>query len=259
MWLMARSEQLRQLAAQLASLASLEDVVTHGLQSLLESPSRLVAPTSSVEQDSAASIALAVLPCLKLLLVVHCAPFCSVSVGPLVCPLRAAPRLFPTGRSPPTAALAPQPLPLAALSFGARPVRPMPPLRPSLAPRLLTLVRLPPGRQVRGVHQAPLRQDDASGTSTARERDATPNARCGVRFSVKTSLFLQCGPAAPIHHPMMLSTTPTTMRCLLFGHATVAPVLLASRRSTSSPSRSLAVSPWTFSPESNRTTLWLLE
>ena len=134
-------------------------------------------------------------------------------MGPLVCPSRAAPRLFPTGRSPPTAALAPQPLPLAALSFGARPVRPMPPLRPSLAPRLLTPVRLPPGRQVRGVHQAPLRQDDASGTSTARERDATPNARCGVRFSVKTSLALQCGPAAPIHHPMMLSTTPTTMRC----------------------------------------------
>ena len=48
-WLMARSEQIRQLAVQLASLASLEDVVTHGLQSLLESPSRVVAPTSSVE------------------------------------------------------------------------------------------------------------------------------------------------------------------------------------------------------------------
>ena len=48
-WHMARSEQLRQLAAQ-ASLACLEDVITHGLQSLLESPSRLVAPVSSVEQ-----------------------------------------------------------------------------------------------------------------------------------------------------------------------------------------------------------------
>ena len=47
---MARSEQLRQLAVQLASLASLEDVVTHGLRSLLESPSWLVAPLSSVEQ-----------------------------------------------------------------------------------------------------------------------------------------------------------------------------------------------------------------
>ena len=49
-WLMARSEQLRQLPVQLPSLPSLEDVVTHGLQSSLESPSRLVAPISSVEQ-----------------------------------------------------------------------------------------------------------------------------------------------------------------------------------------------------------------
>ena len=52
-WLVARSEQLRQLPVQLASLASLEDGVTHGLQSLLESPSwlvALVAPISSVEQ-----------------------------------------------------------------------------------------------------------------------------------------------------------------------------------------------------------------
>ena len=47
---MALSEQLRQLAVHLASLASLEDVVTHGLQSLQKSPSGLVAPISSVEQ-----------------------------------------------------------------------------------------------------------------------------------------------------------------------------------------------------------------
>ena len=47
-WLMARSEQLRQLAVQLASLASasLEDVVTHGLQSLLETLSGLIAHVS---------------------------------------------------------------------------------------------------------------------------------------------------------------------------------------------------------------------
>ena len=44
------TRKVRQLAVQLASLASLEDAVTHGLQSLLESPSELVAPISSLEQ-----------------------------------------------------------------------------------------------------------------------------------------------------------------------------------------------------------------
>ena len=46
---MSRSEQLRQVAVQLASLASLEDVVTHGVRSLLESPPGLVAPTTADE------------------------------------------------------------------------------------------------------------------------------------------------------------------------------------------------------------------
>ena len=46
---------------------------------------------------------------------------------------------------------------------------------------------------------------------------------------------------------------------LLFGHAIVAPCCCpACRYSTRSPSRSLAGSPWTFSPKSSRTTLWLL-
>ena len=35
---MGRSEQLRQLAAQLASLTTLEDAVAHGVQALLEVP-----------------------------------------------------------------------------------------------------------------------------------------------------------------------------------------------------------------------------
>ena len=120
-WLMARSEQLRQLVVQLASQASLEDVVTHGLQSLLEWP-----PGSSRQSHQWISFCPPrfcgldpVLPCLKLLLVALGSPFCSVNVGPLVCPSRAAPRLFPTARSPPTAGLAPRPLPLA---LGARPM-----------------------------------------------------------------------------------------------------------------------------------------
>ena len=150
-----------------------------------------------------------------------------------------------------------RPLPLAAMSFGARLVRPMSPLRPSLSPRLLTPVRLP-GRQVRGVPQA--RQGDASGTSTAGERDATPNARCGLRFSVKTSSALQqCGPAAPIHRPMMMSTIPTTMRCCCSATPSWRQCCCpACRRLASSPSRLLAGSPWTFLPNTNRTTLRLL-
>ena len=53
---MARSEQLRQLAVQLASLASLGDVVTHGLQSLVEAPSGLNAPISVVERALLAAL-----------------------------------------------------------------------------------------------------------------------------------------------------------------------------------------------------------
>ena len=58
--------------------------------------------------------------CLKPLLVAPWAPSCSVSVGPLVCPSRAAARLLLTARSPPTAAPAPRPLPLAVSSLGPR-------------------------------------------------------------------------------------------------------------------------------------------
>ena len=46
-------------------------------------------------------------------------------------------------------------------------------------------VRLPPGRLVEVAPLAPLRLGVAKVTSTAGERDATPNARCGVRFSVQ--------------------------------------------------------------------------
>ena len=55
---MSRSVQLRQLAVQLASLASLEEVVTHGLLSFLESPARLVASISVDERAPPASLSL---------------------------------------------------------------------------------------------------------------------------------------------------------------------------------------------------------
>ena len=146
-WLMARSEQLRQLAVQLASLETLEDVVTHGLQSLLESPSRLVAPISSVEQGSSAAL---LRPRSRSRSPLPKAPL-GRSRGSILLSqrwLKSCPRLFPTVRSPPTAAPAPRPLPLATSSLGAGLVRPAPPLGPSLASWLLIPVRLPPGRVV---------------------------------------------------------------------------------------------------------------
>ena len=55
-WPTARSDKLRQVAVQLASLASLEDVVTHGLQSLLEAPRGLIVPISAVERALPAAL-----------------------------------------------------------------------------------------------------------------------------------------------------------------------------------------------------------
>ena len=158
--------------ARTKQLTSLENVVTHGLQSLLESPSGLVAPVSPVEQGLLLRPRPRVLPFLKLLLVALGAPFCSVSVVPLVCPSRPAPRLLPTGRSLPTAA-----------PCGQR----LRSVRASRRGCWSQCVCRPAGRL--GV---------ANVTSTAGERDVTRNAQCGVRFGVKTSRALQCGPAAPV-------------------------------------------------------------
>ena len=202
------------------SLASLEDVVTHGLQSLLESPSRLVAPVSSVEQAQRTPLPKAVpgRPRGSILLSRR---------GPTSSSVKSCPRLLPTARFPPTTGLAPWPPLLAVVSLGGRPARPAPLLRPSLVRRLLLL---PPGRLVEVAPLAPLRLGVASVTS---------------RFSVKTSLAAQCGSAAPTHHLMMMSTIPIVAPHLLSGPSC----------SASSPLHSPAGSPWTFTPLANRTTL----
>ena len=161
---MTRSEQLLQLAAQLASLATLEEAVAHGVQTSLDVPCpRLRFPpwVMPLAVRSCVSVR-ARAPLRKPLPIVLVAPFCSVSGVARGCLLRAVLRLRLTALSPPTAALAP-----------------LPPPRPCSAPWLLTPVRLPPSQQVR----APPRLGDASGTSTAGA--ATPSGRCGVRFSVK--------------------------------------------------------------------------
>ena len=141
-----RSEQLRRVAVQLGSLASLEDVVTNGLQSLLEAPSGLIAPISAAERALPAALlrprsrSRSPLP--------NAAPnrsrgFILLSQrGPLGCPSRVVLQRRLTARSPLTAALAPRPPLLALSSLGARPARLASPPCPSLAPRLLILVRL---------------------------------------------------------------------------------------------------------------------
>ena len=214
-WPVSRSEQLRQLTAQLASLATLEDAVAPGIQTLLEVP-----------QESVDSLLAAVhAPCTTLLRPRSCSlyplpkaapnrPRGSILLsqrGPRGCPSRAV-RL--TARSPPTAAPAPRPLVLALSSPGARTARPVPPPRPRLAAQLSQCVCRPAGKSRSPL--APLRLGVANVTSTAGERDATPNSRCGVRFSVKTSPALQCGPASPIHHPMLMRTTSATPSCSCF-------------------------------------------
>ena len=82
------------------------------------------------------------------------------------------------------------------------------------------------GRLVEVGPLAPLRQGVANGVGTAGETDVTPNVRCGVRVSVKISPALQCEPAAPTPHLMMMSTTPATP-LLLFADAFTAPALLS--------------------------------
>ena len=82
--LMSRSEQPRQLAVQLASLAFLEDVITHGVQSLLDSPSGLIAPISVTEPVSLARPrSRSRSPHPRLHPIGPAAPSCSASVGPL--------------------------------------------------------------------------------------------------------------------------------------------------------------------------------
>ena len=168
---MARSEQLRQLALQLASLASLEDVVTHRLQSLLESPSRLVAQVSSTEQaQSVARLWPRPRSRSPLPKAAPGRPRGSIPLserGPTGLSVKSCPAALPIARFPPTAALAPRLPLLAVVSLGASPVRPAPLLRPSLVPRLLNPVLLPPGRLVEVVPLAPLRLGVESVTSTA--------------------------------------------------------------------------------------------
>ena len=96
---------------------------------------------------------------------------------------------------------------------GVRLAWPEAPHHPSLALQLLIPPRLPLGRLVRGVPEAPPKQGNAGGTSTAVGCDAPPNGRCGARFSVKHPRPVQCGLAAPTPLLTMTSTTLTKMRC----------------------------------------------
>ena len=154
-WHVSRSEQLRQLVAQLASLATLEDAVAHGVEALLEVPLERTAPLSAVVHvpRHALPFALALLP-----------PEGRSAWSHGVFCLRLTALPLPTG------ALAPRPPPQALSSPRARPTRSALPLRRCPAPWLLTPVRLPPSRQVRGVPQSPLRLGDATGTSTHSKR-----------------------------------------------------------------------------------------
>ena len=137
----SRSEQLRQLAVQVASLASLEDVVTHGLQFLLEPPTES-SPVSAAERALPASL-------LRRSPTQGCRQSASQlnsaqsarSHWPLP---RAASQLRLRARAPPIAAPAPRHLLLVLVSLRAPLARPALSPSPRLVSRLLTPVRPPP-------------------------------------------------------------------------------------------------------------------
>ena len=232
---------------QLASLASLEDVVTHGLQSLFGDALwahcvSLSRGAGSAYRGSAASIPLA-------FLLPKAAP--GRSWGSILLSKRG-----PTGLSVKSC---PAPLPDRSVSTHHRSgspasaagrAEPASPPCPSLAPRLLVPVRLLPGRLAEVAPQAPLRLG-ANGIST------TPNDRCGARFSVVFSPVLQCGLCAPIPRPMTMSTTQATLHGPCLPMPTPRPPCFCTSRSwTSSWWVCLAGSPSTFSPQRSSTRLF---
>ena len=153
-------------------------------------------------------------PCPRPLPVVLTAPSCSISVAPRVFPSRALPWPRLIAWSLLAATPAPRPLPPALSSHGVRLVWLAASHRPSRVLQLLIPPRPLLGRQVRGVvPQAPLKHGNAGGTSTAAGCGATPNDRCGARFSVKHPRHVQCGFAAPTPRPMMTTTTRATPCC----------------------------------------------
>ena len=208
---MSRSEQLRQLAVQLASLASLEDVVTHGLQSLLESSSRLVAPAFAATLPFAfrGHAPVRVLPYPRL----H-----RIAAARSASPVRASwqqrtalqPR--PSVPAPPVTAPALRPALLVSRRLRAPPARRATPHYPRLAPRLSTHARLPPVWLV-GDLLAPLRLGGAAATSDGGAHAGTRNRLCGARFGLKIAAASPCGRVARTPRPTMTTTTPATPFC----------------------------------------------
>ena len=201
-----RSEKLRLLAVQLALLASLEDVVTNGLQSLLEAPSGLIAPVSAVERALPAAL---LRPRSR-----------SRSPLPKGRPqsfswLHSAQPAWATGLSVKSCPAAPPDCSVSSHRCSGSP----PSVAGLVEPRsAASAARVPEpraaaadpsasalGRLVEVAPLAPLRQGVANGRSSAGETDVTPNVRCGVRFSVKISPALQCGPSAPTPDLMMIT------------------------------------------------------
>ena len=205
---MSRSEQLRQLAVQLASLASLEDVVTHGIESLFGSPSGLVAP---IVADDRALLAPLSRPRSPLPLIHTQRPlraavgqFCSASAAlPLAWRSRVA---LERSCSPPS------PSPPSRHQSAGAPPPPAPPPCPCLTARLLTLKRLQPSWLVRAL-PAPLRPGGAVATSVGGAHASKRNGPCGSRSSLKISAVPPCGLAVMIPRLTVTTTIPATPFC----------------------------------------------
>ena len=235
--LMCRSEQLRRLAVQLASLAFLEDVVIHGIQSLLASPvtANERALRASLSRPHSRSL--------------------SLTQG---CPepprVDLARQRAPTGLARPSALAPPVTFPTLRLLL-LIPRSPRAPLAlvakpsPRLAPRLLT----PPAsaaRLARRRSSAPLGQGGAVAICDGGAHGGMRNGPCRAGFSFKPSSAPPRGIAAS-----PVNDEHNTSNYFLCAHALIGPVLLTGLTETDELKVALGcrVLPWTSSPSSRDT------
>ena len=217
-------EQLRRLAVQLASLTSLEDVVTHGIQSLLESPSSLVAPTTAEERASSASLSRP-----------RSRSRSSFGQG---CP--EPPRVDP---APPERS--------GSSRHRSDSLAPAPGLKESAgASRSARTTSLPTLRAAAADPRASAAQPARRSSSGAAEATSDGGAHAGMRsgprgarFSFKLLPASLSGPAAMTPRRTMTITTPATLSCSF--------ARTPSSRLCCLPAAGV---PWTCSPSSSRAT-----
>ena len=204
---MSRSEFLWQLATQLASLATLEDAVAHGVQALREAPQEPVvplpaarpAPRSALLQPRSRSRSpLFKAPPNEYILLRQRVP---TALSVKSCPAAPPDRSLSSHRR-------------SVSSHGVRPAaaRSPEPSDPRAAAADPSASVARPARQKSASGAA--KQGNAGGTSTADRCGDISNVQCGARFSVKSPRVVQCRLAVPTPRLTMTTTTLPCCSCL---------------------------------------------